>query len=434
MTHKLTLACIALLIFTSNSFSNTALFPGYYINNNGDTVHCKFKFNDWRVNPKAVTAYDGNNILTFSPTAIKGFGVDGFADYKSETVSYHRNNISGLNLPEEYSEVVIKDIVFLKILTTGMYWMYELTLTDPDRSFYFISENNGSAIELVYRVREKEMKYEEDKQYQRTLFDLFSKEGIAYQYTNAINETHYKSHDIRKLINVLNERHTGIKPKKTKSHFFTADIFGGMINNSFPSKVKGRYSDDNAMSSCISPSGGINFTYYVPGHFHALALGISISYNKYTSSGSKTDSVIFNQSVNYNSNMKYHEDYSIKNSMVMTNFYAMYFMNKFHKVRFFVKGGAYLNYAATKDNDLYTHFTSHYVGHRNGIPTEGYEDSWSKVTMNKNFFFNMNAALGISSGRHKVELTYLTPVNFDPFNRFMVNMMGAYYYFTFAKL
>jgi hypothetical protein len=119
------------------AFSGSKPFPGYYIDNNGDSVLCTVKFYDWHINPKTIIVNVKNSTLTLSPTEMKGFGVFWYSDYKSAKVSYHNSKISGLNLPEEFSESIKTQDCFLKLSVKGKYSLYELV--QPERYYYFIN-------------------------------------------------------------------------------------------------------------------------------------------------------------------------------------------------------------------------------------------------------------------------------------------------------
>lgn len=110
---------------------------------------------------------------TLGPADIKGFGITGYGDYRSATVSYHLGPITG-DLPGEYSDKTETNSCFLLVLVNGPYCLYELTL--QERYYFFINEKDGPVTELVYRVRQSEMMISEDEQYKNLLADYMARE------------------------------------------------------------------------------------------------------------------------------------------------------------------------------------------------------------------------------------------------------------------
>src|SRR5580698_3342704 len=164
------------VVFAQKAYSNVPLFPGYYIDYKGDSVLCKIEYNDWFKNPSTIVVEVNNTRKTLGPADIKGFGVTGYGDYRSATVSYHLGPISG-DLPGEYSDKTETNSCFLLVLVNGPYCLYELTL--QERYYFFINEKDGPVTELVYRVRQSEMMISEDEQYKNLLADYLAREHLS---------------------------------------------------------------------------------------------------------------------------------------------------------------------------------------------------------------------------------------------------------------
>ena len=128
-------------------FSNSGLFPGYYINEKGDTIHCKIEFNDWNLNPKTIRVEVNGKKMEFTPNDIRGFGVDGYDNYLSARVQFHTAPISGKDVPSQFSDSVSTKTFFLKILDRGFYSLYDLVSTE--RVYLFFQLKDSSISELV---------------------------------------------------------------------------------------------------------------------------------------------------------------------------------------------------------------------------------------------------------------------------------------------
>jgi hypothetical protein len=432
MLHKYSLSLLFLMTVCQSFVSAQKLFPGYYIDNKGDSVFCDFRFNDWRINPKSVVAVTGGRTVALTPSDIKGFGVTGYSDYTSKTVTYHKGSIAKLNIDDEFSEGTDTATVFLKILIRDNYSLYELIL--PERPYYFFSENDGPISELVYRIKQNNMKVDEDQQYKKTLFTLFEKEGVSSQYVNAINIMNYGANSIRSMMRILNEKHSGVKYKKRKEKpMINLDLYAGAMMHVFPAQLTGRYTSNNKLGNAFSPSGGANLLFFVPGNFHSLGLGVSIGVGSYNGSSENRDSVVNNTSLNYHYTTFYHERLTMKNTMLMTDLYAMYFINPKDRFRFFVKGGINLNFSLTNDNELRSDYDSQTKGLRNGNPTHSSEKGSEIVGETRNLYYDLKGALGLMTGRHKFEFVYYSPSNIGPLQSVKIGSQAFYYYYTIVK-
>ena len=184
-------------------FSNVSLFPGYYINQKGDTIQCKIEFNDWNLNPKSIRVQVGDKKMEFTPKDIRGFGIDGYDDYIAATVQTHTAAVSGKDVPAQFSDSVSINTYFIKILNRGYYSLYDLISTE--RVYLFMQYKDSSISELVYRTRSTNDTLFADPQYKNVILSLFVQEGLADKYFNRVGNTSYTSSDIQSLFKILNE-------------------------------------------------------------------------------------------------------------------------------------------------------------------------------------------------------------------------------------
>jgi hypothetical protein len=403
-----------LLFLTSIStaaFSNFKLLPGYYIEKNGDSVRCTIDYKDWNNNPEIIQVEVNNEKRTLGVSDIIGFGIVGFGDYKAATISYHTNPISGLRIPENFSDSVETRRVFLRMLVKGPYTLYELVTSE--RFYFFLGERDSTIYELVYRVKQKNMVFNEDQQYKNVLSDIFINEGILDRHQNRINLSTYNSSDIRSLVEILNESRTGVKTKKIGTKLFQVDLFAGAIINSFPSILGGRYATASFNSS-TSFSGGINFMYSIPNNFKALKFGFSVGYDSYSASTSRSGTLIDSSSPNNIHSFNFTETYAVSNKyMMLPNIYVLYLLNPTNKINFYLRAGFCLSIAFGRGIDVQSNFGQYNISISEKVP-----------------YFN--AGFGVLAGRNKLDILYYpaSQASTTTGAPFKVGMIGAYYYFT----
>jgi hypothetical protein len=404
---KKQIAVLFCLFFLSQiAFSNAKPFPGYYVRLNGDTVHCNIEFNDKNITPNSIRVDVNKQVQEFGPGDIRAYGIEGYGDYIAAKVSYHLNPTAVKDLQNHFSDSVITQTRFLKILDRGHYSLYDLMFSQ--RSYYFISVRDSAITELVYRIKITGDTLVEDAAYKQQLFTLFLNEGLADKHINRINTCHYNSSELESLIQILNENHSGTQYQKKPSGTIQVQAFAGMIMNSFPGQVFLGYTKQPAsFSNANSIGGGVNFLYSIPGHFKAFNIGLSLGYNGYN-----------NQFVSSTTK----DTLTAKNSLLMANLYFQYVVNPLSEVKFYLKAGASYNFSMSGDVNVYQTI--------DGSPIS---------TPVKQNFPGIILSAGVIAGRSSLEFTYSPPVQIaDPGNdfdspvgkNFKFGYMALYYYFT----
>src|SRR5579872_5676398 len=248
------------IFFAQAAYSNGRPFPGYYITINGDSVSCLIEYNDWFRNPSSIVVDVNGARKTLRPTDINRFGVTGYADYQSANVTYHLGPVQGFNLTAEYSDSTDTKDCFLLILVKGPYSLYELKLAE--REYFFLSENGGPIKELVYRVKQSQMRISSDDQYKTVLANSMIREHIwDDQDPSAITGLTYNKKKIIALVDRLNEARTGVKaslspPAKFGESGVQLEIFGGAVLNLFPSSFSTEFGTGK-FPATFSGSGGL---------------------------------------------------------------------------------------------------------------------------------------------------------------------------------
>jgi hypothetical protein len=427
---------IILFLVSQFAYPNFKLLPGYYINLNGDSVHCNIEIGNWNINPGSIQVQVNNSVREFGPQEIKGFGVSGYGDYIAATVTFHTNPVSGEDLPKNYSDNTESKLCFIKVLRKNVYSLYLLAI--PARDYLFISYPDKTFTELVYRAKRSNDSLSEDQSYRNQILALFANEGISQKYFTQISEISYSGMDIGPLIDILNQANTGVKiiKKPGKLRF---EVFAGILLNSFPSTFDANYTLDNQFKSQITPTFGLNLLYPLPGKY--LKVGLSVGYNGYHCTINNSGSYQIDRQY-YHATTEYTETITTSNSLLSSNLYVMYLINPLSSTRFYVKGGInyYFSFAYNK-NGVNLDWERTENGIENGtIPTHYiYGDNTQIITV-KNYFITFKCAAGVNFGRGSLELSYVPPTQLatsgeyvsptDNKTDFKLTTIGICYYFT----
>jgi hypothetical protein len=440
MFTRLTSICLCLCaLFAQKAYSNVQLFPGYYIDSNGDSVRCKIEYNDWLRNPGTIAVEVNDTRKTLGPADIKGFGITGYGDYRSATVSYHLGPVTG-DLPGEYSDKTETNSCFLLVLVNGPYCLYELTL--QERYYFFINEKDGPVTELVYRVRQSEMMISEDEQYKNLLADYLAREHLSANQLYSAARLTYSKNKLIAIVNRLNEAHSGVKAApaeraKPGGHLLQLDVYAGVTRNTFPSEIATYYAMAR-FPSAFSPEAGIGLHIVFPGQFNAFSIGLTVGYASFkcstSPSGSTTEYV---QSSTWYDSVNYTENLTVSNTLLTTNLYFMYLVPGSGKVRYYGKLGVNTLFLLKPNGYAYSNWSGNYTAYHGSNPP--YPDGGHSGTY-ESIAFGFNAAsgeiaIGAETGRHRVEVVYCSPAELGATNQpsFQLSRLGLYYFFTVLK-
>jgi len=302
---------------------NIKLRPGYYINQQGDTVKCNIELRDWSKNPSVVEAVGSNGSLELRPEETRGFGVYGLADYTSAQVTYHSAMITGTNFGEKFSDKMDTAWCFLKLLSNGNVALYELKTNQ--RIVFFISGHGGTLSELVYRVAMKDNQLVEDRQYQQTLLALFIKEGMGTKYEEHIARTDYKENEMVSLMKLLNGSSNKVLYKKSGT--LEPIVFAGGIAYIFPTHFAAVFSSENHFPTSVSPMIGLGMVYNLSPYSGKVKIGLSAAYSSYKVSDDRSGVNGWFSSQNFYDTTTYNEHTFGSNSFVSLNLFATYVLN-----------------------------------------------------------------------------------------------------------
>jgi len=436
-TKKCLLFIVSFLIIVISLSAQKSLKQGYYLKPTGDTISCKINFRDSDKNPDHIeVVLDNGNKVTLGLQDAAGFGVYGYADYLKGKVSYHTAHNTGSDLPEQFSDNVQSQEVFLKIIKNGRYHLYEAKLLG--QYYYFISTDGKQFDELLYRVKQKDMVISEDKSYQNYLRGLLEKEGMLDQrMTNMVNSAMYNSNDIGKLVDHLN------KTKKTESNKssnhqkpFSFEVFAGPALNLFPTGFTGVYDGGNHFKSALSATGGVNVNYRFASNYQRTSIGISVSVNNFQSSSTRNDSIVHFFSQNSNNKRIYSEDFSMKFTMLNLNLSVSYILNPQSPIKSYVRVG--LNNGLVLSGGVTSKYTSAYYIVANGNPPIVTNESGTKNLFGgTKTILSLSIATGVTVKRSRVEVSWVMPSDIyvaDPGTASLkVGMVGLLYYLTLSK-
>jgi hypothetical protein len=417
------------------------LFPGYYIDNNGDSIPCRIDYNDWDINPAIITVEVNNIRKTLGVADIRGFSVTGYADYKTATVSYHPGPIGGENLPEKFPEKTVTKSVFLLVLVRGPYSLYLLKLSE--RPYYFIEANDAPIQELIYRVKQYQMEILTDEQYRSQLTTYLEQEHLLDRDPYVISNLSYTRQKLIRLVDRLNESRTGrvkaspLNAVKPRTAAIELDVYVAGVLNSFPETFPTNFSAAK-FPSALGPSGGLGLKISIPGHFEAFAVGINAGYTAFKSSsriGGTTKVDV--QSNTWYTQVAYTENQSVSNSLFTTNVYLLYQVPSVSRIRLYMKAGFNVDFVLNSAGNVYSTWSGDFTDYHSTNPPQdnGIQGGKDMLIALAEKAVCINIAAGIRADRHAIELVYNTPMELAASGQppFKLSQFGLYYYFAILK-
>jgi len=425
---------------SQKAFSNGNLLPGYFIEKGGDSVRCQIDYADWGRNPEAVNVIVDNVQKTLKPTDIRGFGVTGYCDYISAGISYHLGPVSGNNIPQQYLNRTETKTAFLKLLVAGPYSLYEFI--SPERVYYFISENGGQPLELVYQIKQADMLISEDAEYRSELAQYLTKENLWEQESADLGRLGYSKSGFMKMVIRLNEAHTGKKaqPEKRRQYRTAAmqvDVYAGAVIHDFPSTFAAGFTTAK-LPSTVSPLAGLTCRIILPGHFGAYSFGFGVGYTTLHSSTTRSGTAKVGQLSNtWYEIADYSERIAFSNSLFLTNAYFIYTFPSKGKWKPYGKIGLNADFVRSSTGSVYTTWTASYTAYHSTNPpyADGTNGRTDETIHTGNTAISAGLAVGAQYGRHRLELEYDTPTELaaNGQSSFKVGGIGVHYIFTVIR-
>ncbi len=206
---------------------------GYIVLNNLDSVGGEVNYRNWNINPETIEFKTSTAIKTYAIKDLNFFVVYGEEKYKRANITYQLNPASVNNAKDYYSNETNTKRVWLKVLYTAKYSLYELTTNE--RKYFFIKQPGIEEItEIVYKVRLVNAQLEKDEQYKNQLIAIAKKEGNE-RIVPIVAAINYNEDDLLKIFIALNNNNG--EPGSTKKSGWKIDIAASAALNSF--SVKG---------------------------------------------------------------------------------------------------------------------------------------------------------------------------------------------------
>lgn len=314
-------------------------FPGYIIENNGDTGFCKIDFKDWVFNPEEISTETGAGITKRTVHNISGFSVQGYHNYEAIDITYHESSISDDFLPLEYSNETKTKRVFLKVLCKGEYTLFQYE--DSKRVYFFYRSGNGKIEELLYRVKKRDLLIEEDISYKHTIQVLFIEEGLYAENKQKIENMSYINPSMVSIFSILNrqENHDNSQANN-KSNKLALEIFAGILLNNLSDNIDYGLQTIPDFRNEVSYAAGMNFVFYIPSRFQRIGLGISTGISNLKASESIVDmsTTVTGGSGNYYTNITTRNS-NLNVTRLFLDLNLRYRINPLDKVNIFVRGG-----------------------------------------------------------------------------------------------
>ena len=437
---QLKLAILILILPLTVAAKTPKLFPGYFLNMQGDTVKCNFEIESWSRNPLVVHASNAKGPLELRPEETMGFGVYGYSDYTSGNVTYHSAPINGTNLPDKFSDKTETKWCFLKSLANGKFNLYKLVT--PERIIFFVSDHGTVPTELVYRVAFRDNQELEDLSFHDALISYFNEEGMGETYDGRIRRAKYKEDDLLGLVKILDGNQMSNSHAGRKSSGFESFVLGGARMYTFPSSFNGthslteQFSVNNHFSPALGPLAGFGVYYNLSPQTEKFWLGLSVDYSSYEVSVTKSGTSGRHFSQNAWDSANYSEHMHGSNAFATLNLFTYYVLNPDNKVRYYLKAGVWYSFSVSSNSDIYSDYTAQSFAKSNGIPgpVNNSAGQATLVELSKSFG-DFLIGTGAALGQNRLELYCYLPSFTGRFNgtgtKFKIGSLSLAYIYGF---
>lgn len=281
--------CFTFLTSAPYAQAGDKFIPGYYINNNGDTVTGSIEFKDWNYSPVAVGFKSVNGTETLTPANSKGFFANG-ETYVSYTGRRLVNpvSLSGLvtNAEDSTSRYDTVKVFLRQIATTDKGDL--LMLSDLVRSNFYLKLPGTPAVELVYKTYLSGGNMVEDKTYRNQIQAAFAREIVAGKLAYDLERLQYKERHLTNFFSKLTNKPEAMEKKvaKYRSEF---SVIAGASHQSF--KFAGNVNTsvlDIRYNSSLAPIAGIAYKFYRQRNFGRYFGNAQLKFSSFVIEGSSS--------------------------------------------------------------------------------------------------------------------------------------------------
>jgi len=273
--------CFLSLAFAS--YSQITYEQGYYIDNEGQTVECLIKNNDWRNNPSEFKykLSENDEPITITINDVQEFGIHNRSKYKRYSVKIDRSSEAINELSTDRNPIFKKEQLFLKVLIEGKATLY--FYEDNSLRRYFFKINNGDVEQLIFKsYQTKQSKIGINNTFRQQLWNHLKCEDITLEH---IQDIDYNKHDLvdffEKYHECNNSEFIKIK-KKRKRDLFNLTIRPGVRNSSLSiyNNSNGREGDFGTQTGFII---GLEAEFIMPFNKNKWAIIIEPTYQYFKS-------------------------------------------------------------------------------------------------------------------------------------------------------
>ncbi len=228
---KHTLFFFALVLLSSQAFSQILFEKGYYIDNSDQKTECLIKNIDWRDNPEKIEykISENSESLSVNITTIKEFSIYNVSKYIRVKVNMDTSPDNLNNLTFDKNPILTKETLFLKVLVEGKSNLYLYVSDNLLRFFY--NKENATIEQLIYkRYFVSENQVENNNHYKQQLWNDLKCPSIEM---STVQKLEYKKNslvDFFTLFNKCNNSDFTDFEKKVKKDLFNLN-FRAHINN-----------------------------------------------------------------------------------------------------------------------------------------------------------------------------------------------------------
>src|SRR5688572_4568068 len=126
--------CMALASFClTNSYSQSNYKPGSVVTQNGETIEGLIDYRQWRKNPVSIKFQTTANSspVTYTVKDLESFEVHGLDRYITAVIKKDIRPVEMAELERAFTDTTVIDTVFLRLLVSGNYSLYQFNDTKP---------------------------------------------------------------------------------------------------------------------------------------------------------------------------------------------------------------------------------------------------------------------------------------------------------------
>jgi len=278
------------VLFSYLSYSQENFFPGYVINNSGDTSKGFVDYKNWAINPKEVVfkSTATSSPTTFIPTDIIEFSVKDEI-YVSGIVEVENTPVEDNKLDYDPKLKITVDTIFLQTLLKGKKGLYYYRNNNGRENFYV---NKDSGFELL--ISKKYLIRQGTTSFIFTRKDYIGQLNLYFNDCSTIQtKIENTSYDQRDLIKLFQDYHKcssseiGFQRKAERVHLEIGALAGASLTklkfNSGDADYD--YLENTNYKLSTNFSGGLSFDIIMPRNHGKLSLDNELTFSMYKTTG-----------------------------------------------------------------------------------------------------------------------------------------------------